>query len=374
MKTGATPALRCHIDCEFIGFSALEKLFSRPLPVAARPVSTMKVLTNCYLPFCLAHGGHSIQIRQTMAAVQGLGAVVEPMRWWDETQTGDLIHHFGRMSADQVRFAHKKNIKVVMAELLTGPGSRSLRQLRVQKFISRVLARIAPRSLIASFNWDSYRLADAFIANTSWEKHLMEYLFGADPQKVHVVPNGVEEVFFHSPPVPRGPWLVCAATLTERKRVLVLAEAAVTAQTPVWIIGRAYGEEDPYARKFLAFAKANPRWVRFEGAITDRSELAKIYRSARGFVLLSTMETRSLSAEEAAACECPVLLSDLPWAHGTFPQGAQFCPVTNSITATAAVLRRFYDATPGLPCPPKPATWPEVGRQFLAVYEKVMRD
>jgi glycosyltransferase involved in cell wall biosynthesis len=324
------------------------------------------------MPFSLAHGGQAIQIQQTMTALQGLGLAVEPMRWWDETQTGDIVHYFGRMPADQIDFTHKKNLKVVMAELLSVQGSRSARQLRIQKCLSLGLERFAPRSFIASFNWNSYRLADALIANTAWEKHLMEYLFGADPRKTHVVPNGVEEVFFNSPPVPRGPWLVCTATLTARKRILALAEAAVKAQTPVWVIGRAYAENDPYSQKFLAFANANQKWIRFAGAIDDRGELAKIYRSARGFVLLSTVETRSLSAEEAVACECPVLLSDLPWARGTFAQGAQFCPVTDSVSVTAEALRRFYDAAPGLPRPPKPATWPEVGRQFRAVYEQVL--
>jgi len=307
-----------------------------------------------------------------MAALQKLGLAVEPVRWWDETQTGDVIQYFGRMPAEHIRFARKKGIKVVMAELLTAQGSRSLNRLRVQKSISRTVARLAPSNFTAAFNWDSYRLADACIANTAWEKYLMEYLFGADPQKVHVVPNGVEEIFFNSAKTPRGPWLVCTATVTERKRVLELAEAAVAAQTPVWILGRPYTQEDPYSQRFLACAAANPKWVRFEGAVSDRIELAKIYRSARGFVLLSTMETRSLSAEEAAASECPVLLSDLPWAHGTFTQGAQFCPVTDSIPVIAATLRRFYDAAPTLPCPPRPATWSEVAQQFRNVYEKVM--
>jgi len=333
----------------------------------------MKILTNCNLPFCLAHGGHAIQIMQTTAALQGLGATVEPIRWWDETQRGDVIHHFGRMAADQIRFAQKKGMRVVMAELLTGPGSRTPGQLRLQKYISRAIERFAPRMFTSAYNWDSYRLADAFVANTSWEKHLMEYLYDAAPQKTHVVPNGVEDVFFNSAKLERGQWLVCAATLTERKRVLELAEAAVMARTPVWIIGRPYSDTDPYSQKFLAYAQANPQYVRFEGAVSNRAELAQIYRAARGFVLLSTMETRSLSAEEAVACECPVLLSDLPWAHGTFASGAQFCPVTDSIPAIAGVLRKFYDAAPRLSPPPKPATWPEVGRQFLAVYEKALR-
>src|SRR5579864_4181984 len=208
----------------------------------------MKILINCNLPFSLAHGGQAIQIQQTIKGLQQLGVEVETMRWWDEAQRGDVIHHFGRMTAGHIQFAHDKGIKVVMAELLTGPGSRTASQLRVQKFVSSAIKRLMPGGLILSFNWDSYRLADAFIANTSWEKYLMEYMFGADPNKTHVVPNGVEEVFFNSAPVSRGSWLVCSATLTERKRVLELAQAAVAAQTPVWVIGRAYGEGDDYSQ------------------------------------------------------------------------------------------------------------------------------
>src|ERR1019366_3397161 len=133
---------------------------------------------------------------------------------------------------------------------------------------------------------------------------LLKDLYGPPPGKIHVVPNGVEDVFLTSQPAQRGPWLVCTATITERKRVLELAEAAVRARTPLWIIGRAYADTDPYAQEFFALAKQQPQMLRYEGAVADRARLARIYREARGFVLLSAMETRSLSAEEAAACEC----------------------------------------------------------------------
>jgi glycosyltransferase involved in cell wall biosynthesis len=333
----------------------------------------MKILTNCTLPFSLAHGGWAMQIEATGKALQGLGVEVEPVRWWDGTQRGDIIHFFGRMSAEQIRFAHKKSMKVVMAELLTATGSRSARQLFVQKQITRGLKRLAPRSLVAAFNWDSYRLADAVIALTPWEKHLMEYLFDADPARTFVVPNGVETCFFESPPLPRGSWLVCTATITGRKRVLELAQAAVAAKVPLWVVGRPYADDDPYAQKFFQLAKQEPNTVRYEGAVNDRTQLAAIYRAAHGFVLLSAEESLSLSALEAAACGCPLLLSDLPWARGSFAGGAQFCPVTDSVQVTAGALRQFYDTAPGLPPPSKPATWAEVGRELIAIYEKVLR-
>jgi len=223
-----------------------------------------------------------------------------------------------------------------------------------------------------AFGWESYRQADALIALTTWEKHLMEYKFGASPEKIFVVPNGVEPEFFASTPVPRGEWLVCTSTITERKRVLELAQAAVSAQTPVWILGKAYADNDAYAQKFFALAQANPQFIRYEGGVSDRVELAKIYRAARGFVLLSAMESLSLSALEAAACGCPLLLSDLPWARSSFSVGTQFCPVTDSVATTAGVLKIFHAAAPRLPLPPAPATWPDVARQFKTIYQKVL--
>ena len=333
----------------------------------------MKILINCPLPFALAHGGQAIQVQQTMAALAANGVQVEPVRWWDESQTADLIHYFGRMPAEHIKLAQQKGIKVVIGELLTGAGSRSPRQLRLQKAISRTVERLAPRSFTAAFNWEAYRLADAVIAMTPWERHLMHYLFGAPLEKIFIVPNGVEEVFLTAPPAERGRWLVCTATITPRKRVLELAQAAVAAQTPLWIIGRAYAESDPYARQFYALAQAHPQLLCTDSPpMADRSGLAKIYRAARGFVLLSAMETRSLAAEEAAACECPLLLSDLPWARTTFDKLASYCPLTISVDATAQALRAFYEAAPTLPLPPKPPTWHEIGRQLKTLYERVL--
>jgi glycosyltransferase involved in cell wall biosynthesis len=337
-----------------------------------RQTPRVKILFNCSLPFLLAHGGQATQIKQTMVALQELGVAVEPMRWWDEDQKGDLIHYFGRMPGDQIRFAHQKGIKVIIAELLTGAGSQTNTQRLARRIFRWGAENFAPRTFAAAFQWEPYHLADGFTVLTSWEKYLMEYKFDADSRRVYVIPNGVETVFFESAPTVRGPWLVCTATITERKKVLELAQAAIAGETPVWIIGKAYAESDPYAQKFFKVARDNPKFIRYEGPINDRVELAKIYRAARGFVLLSTMESLSLSALEAAACECPLLLSDLPWAHSSFATGVEFCSVTDSITQSAAALKKFYLAAPQLASPPKPATWMDVALQFKSVYEETL--
>ena len=332
----------------------------------------MKILFDHPEPAMLAHGGMQIQIRQTKAALEGLNCEVEHLRWWDEAQTGDIIHCFARMPPYLIEYAHQKGIKVVLSELLAVQGSRSRAQLWRQRLMMRVLGRVLPQSLLMPFRWRAYQLADACTALTSWEGWLMSYLFDAPTGRVHVVPNGVETEFLQSQPAERGKWLVCTATITTRKRVLELARAAALARTPLWVIGKPYGESDPYAQEFMRVVAANREFVRFEGPVQDRSRLAMIYRSARGFVLWSSSESLSLSALEAAACECPLLLSDLPWARSVFSDQASYCPARGDEPRAAAVLRAFYDAAPNLSIPARPGSWKEVAVLLVALYQKLL--
>jgi glycosyltransferase involved in cell wall biosynthesis len=332
----------------------------------------MRVLFNCHLPFMLAHGGAQVQIEQTQAALQRLGVDVEPLRWWDDKQSGDVLHHFARVPALLLRQAHQKGMKVVMSAFMSGLGARPAWQRLLQRLILGALRPAAPVSLRDAFGWETYPSLDAIFAQTPYEASLLTQVHNAPPSRVHVIPNGVEDVFLNSQQVPRGKWLVCTANIIAMKRVLELAEMAVRAQVPVWIIGKPHSESAEYPRRFMDYARQNGTIVRFEGPIAERERLARIYREARGFVLLSEWESLSLSALEAAACGCPLLLSDLPWAHGAFKDKASYCPIHEPLSAAAERLRRFYDAAPSLPSPPRPLSWLDVGQRVKAVYESIL--
>jgi len=330
----------------------------------------MKVLFDHSNPFLLAHGGFQIQIEQTKMALEEIGVEVEWLRWWDASQTGHVIHYFGRPSSSYIDFAHQKGIRVVMAELLTGLGSRSGNQRKLQKLLTDFSRRLLPSAFTARLSWDAYRKADAIIALTAWERQLMIEMFDAPATRVHVVPNGVEDVFFQKPEgenAERGEWLVCTATITERKRVLELAESATLALTPVWIIGTPYAKSDPYYLRFLEVVKQSDGIVRYEGGLADRARMAEIYRSARGFVLLSTMESLSLSALEAAASGAPLLLSDLPWARSTFASDATYCGLETP-QQTAEILKAFYANASDVSTGTHVSTWREVATLLKEIY------
>src|SRR5712671_5745185 len=106
----------------------------------------MKVLFTYPLPFMLAHGGAQIQIQQTQAALEKVGVTVDPMRWWDEKQTGDVLHSFARIPTHHLRLAQEKGMKVVVADLLTEQGSRSTARRKFQNVVTRAMKLFVPGS------------------------------------------------------------------------------------------------------------------------------------------------------------------------------------------------------------------------------------
>jgi glycosyltransferase involved in cell wall biosynthesis len=337
----------------------------------------MKVLFDHPNPFLLAHGGFQTQIEQTKKALEAVGVEVEWLRWWDDKQGGNLIHYFGRAHPVYIRRAQMKGIRVVMSELLTGLGSRSAMSRKLQKLCMIVASRVLPKEFTARLCWDAYQLADASIALTSWEKELMVDMFSARPGRVHVVPNGVEDVFFSEPRVkvqgPKSKYLVCTATITERKRVVELAEAAIMAQVPVWIIGEPYSKKDRYYKRFLSVVSTAGEMIRYEGGISSREKMASIYKNATGFVLLSSMESLSLSALEAAAGGCSLLLADLPWARSSFGTQATYSRL--GLKEDEAVnLKKFYHGIQEAPKPNEPCRWGDVGKQLRRIYEGLLAD
>jgi glycosyltransferase involved in cell wall biosynthesis len=220
-------------------------------------------------------------------------------------------------------------------------------------------------------NWGGLLVrADAVVISTPWEAQIMRDVFGVPPEKVHVVSEAVQDVYLNSQPCPRGPWLVSTGTIHAIKRTIELAEAAILAKTPLRVIGRPHGQGDAYSERFMKLASEHPNEIRYEGFM-PQERLVQAYREARGFVLLSRYESLSIAALEAAACGCPLLLRDLPWAQTTFGDRASYCPRNASTAAAAKVLRHFYDSAPNLPVPPRPNSRAEAAQQLKSIYESL---
>lgn len=331
----------------------------------------MKIAFDCHVPFCFAHGGVQIQVEQTMAALKREGVEVCPLPWWDDSISPDLIHFFGKPTLSYARLVKQKQIRLVVADLLTSQGSRKVWQRLPFRLVCAV-DRLLGGKLRHKLGWSVYDLADCCACLTEWEAKLIRTMYGARTARIEIVPNGVERVFLEGQGnQARGDYLVTTVTITPRKRVVETVKAAALARVKLRVIGKPYHSQDPYHLLFLqALQEARP-WVEYVGPIEDRAQLAGEYRKAAGFVLLSAMESQSLSALEAAACGCPLLLSDLPWAQSSFGPEASYAPLAPE-EKTAPFLRRFVEGISNAPKVKRVSSWDDVASRLVEIYREAI--
>lgn len=334
---------------------------------------TLKVLFFNDPPFFLAHGGMQTQTEALMRELAGLGVEVEPVRWWEENQKGDIIHYLLRPPILNVRAAHGKGIKVVMSENLGQPASRSRVQLFSQRCLTRLARGLLPGGLTARLGWDDYQELDAMIYVVEHEWETAKYLFQANSERGHIIPHGLEADALAQLGRPQAPgdYLVCMATINPGKNPVLLAQAAGLAGVPMVFLGKPYTEDDPYFQEFKQCVDG--KVVRHVGHVAGEEKNAWL-RGARGFVLLSRYESGCIAIYEAAAAGLPLLLSDLPWAtkvYGNVP-AAKFVGLGRPETIARA-LREFYGQARRQLIPTFPMlTWRQVAEKYLEVYQKVL--
>jgi glycosyltransferase involved in cell wall biosynthesis len=308
----------------------------------------VKILTYSALPFNLAHGGVTNIYQRTSDVLSELGFEVEPLRWWDKDQTGDILFCFCRTSNDIVDYAKKKGMKVVVEQVLGGLVSRPLWKRRIQKILKKILERYAPGMMTEAYGWRAFNAADMHFVPSPHDARVVTHMFDVSKDKIRVLPYGVDDAFLNAPRGQRANHLICTATVTQRKRVLEVAQAASIGKVPLWIVGKTYGANDNYSEEFHRVVQQSHGIVKHIPHVNGREALASMLAQSRGFVLLSTMETVSQSALEAAACGCPMLLSDLDWAQVAFGSNALYCNVNASPPSMAKKLKIFHDQCPTL--------------------------
>jgi len=333
----------------------------------------MKILFDHTSPFAFAHGGFQVQIEETKAALERCGMEVEYLRWWDDRQTGDLIHHFNVPPLPYLKAAHEKKIPVVVTHLFTATCNRSPFQLGLQGAITKTLLTLPGWGMIKhQLSWQSFQAADRMIVGLRAEQHVLETVFGLSADRITRVPLGLPQAFLDAgPPLRTGPHLITTGTITARKRSVELALMAREAQVPLLFVGKPYHPTDPYWKTFSALIDG--QFVLHRDHVGDRAEMISLLQSSRGFVLFSQHENWCLSAHEAAACGLPLLVQDQPWSRECFGGQARYLDHT-ATGQNPARLRAFYEECPTLPKPDlRLCSWDEVAAQLAVCYQSLIR-
>ena len=332
----------------------------------------MKVLFSQGLPFFLAHGGTQTFVASLMRELPAIGVEIEPERWWDETQRGDIIHFVGRPSMNHIRLAKQKGFKVVLTEFLDQSASRNKLMLFAQRLCIRIVQRVLGE-FTGRLAWEAYRELDALVYAVPHEWETAKYLFDANPARGFVIPHGIDPSALARlrQPADESDYLISVATITPRKNTNLLAAAAKLARTPILFVGKPYGADDPYFQRFQALVDG--RYVRYAGFVSDEEKYA-LLKGARGFALLSQFESGCIAIYEAAAAGLPLFLSDLPWATKAYgaAKGSHFV-TPGSPEHLATDLINFYKDAHRLSEVTFPLlSWREVAEQYRAIYERIL--
>jgi len=213
-------------------------------------------------------------------------------------------------------------------------------------------------------------LSDLLLPNSWIEAKELQKLCLVD--KICVVPNGINAAVFDShiayprPDwVPAAEYLICAARLEPQKRQHALATVAKDMGIPCVLAGAA---SDPiYARRCV---DAGALLV----GLRSMEDLAAAYQHARVYAQPSLRETPGLSALEAAAMGCPVVVTKNgstkeyfgsrayfvdPYSDASIAGGLRGALASGRSSELSAFVRESY-------------TWKRAGNATLRAYSSVV--
>lgn len=267
-------------------------------------------------------GGLQVQVRETIAALNRLGAdethplqaqLVDPNR--ERLDEFDLIHVFSAINGNYrlVEAACEMGVPVVLSPLLSPGWDRS------SGFRARVADRLAGR-LTAWNVQTSYaqtkralQLARLVIALGDAEKEAIVSGFLVDPARIKVFPNGISRHFFTSRPELfrqrtgiTGPFVLMVGAINPYKNQLGLVQALAGSDIPVVLIGRVARQDQVYLDTVL-----RSPWVRWLGELRhDDPLLASAFSAASVVALPSHGEVFPLAVLESLAAGTPVVMTD----------------------------------------------------------------
>ncbi len=140
------------------------------------------------------------------------------------------------------------------------------------------------------------RAARRIIAVSEFTRGELVELLDVPPDKISVVPNGVDDEFTRDGPSASGDYVLAVGTLEPRKNLSRLVEAVQRSDVELRVVGaRGWGD--------VEVAGNGVRWL---GEVDD-AELARLYRGALCLAYPSLYEGFGIPVLEAMACGAPVV-------------------------------------------------------------------
>ncbi len=316
-----TPRLRLHAPDEIRsaahGRNAAGQRALGPAPDSDRPLRVL-----CYTPPSALQnpGGGEVQLQKTAEHLRQLGIDAKPLDpWTDRVEDADWLHIFG-MQPECLKMAQaaaRAGVSIALSPIAWHDPAATW---HLERGLVRKLRGVAGYSVrrlfhaVPSWRRDLIHMSDLVLPNSRAEAQQLRILFNADPARIAVIPNGVDERFAAGDPrlfadrFGVGNFVLVPGRIEPRKNQLTVIEALWGAGVDTVVLGDAHvGHRDYYD----ACRRAADAGVTFVGHIAhDSPLLASAYAAARVVVLASWFETPGLAALEGALAGSEVVVTE----------------------------------------------------------------
>lgn len=278
----------------------------------------MNIILASYHTVMHRHGGPKTQILQTMNHLENRGIKVKLMDMWDGHDTWpdcDLFHLFASNLGvyDLARYLASHRVKFVVSPIFF--TRRSPAVIRLVRAAERTMRKTV-RGMWSDYGFagDICHWAQHCLPNSSEERNLLIKGLKVPPDRVTVVPNGVEDRFakadpglFHRKYGLKDFILNVGHIGIARKNTLSLVRALSDIDHPAVIIGHVTPSEE--TDQCLKEARKNENLLIIPGLDHESPLLASAYAACKVFVLPARYETPGIAALEAGLAGARVVMT-----------------------------------------------------------------
>lgn len=279
-----------------------------------------------------AEGGIPMRIRKLLEylVTRNIDARLNN-KWEDKLKDFDILHVFKANidSYNQIEYAKKLGTKVVLSSVI--PTNNRLK-ISIALKSNKLLHLQNPYSLLKR----ELLNADAVIAQTSVEREFIAKNYSISRDKIHIIPNGVEEKILDSfNPKENKSILLCVGRFDRNKNQMSLIKAINGLDYECHFVGGPAIEDPCYFEECKRVAATNHN-IHFHGWLKNTSnECIDLYKKAKVVCLISKNEIFGNSLIEGAACGANLVsTAALPIREWGFSNN---CEIVDNVTDIPAI-------------------------------------
>lgn len=330
---------------------------------------TKRILYLAPYSLPLSIGGFQSQVYHIYSALKECGAEVD---WYriDELDPSlyDVLQVIFPDPSMYLAIKRLKNmgLKIVMTPMLVG-RQQSVFQSRICLSLSRLphfFSIYKQRKLL-------YGLADAFTPLCEFEKSILTDVYGVRNDCIHLIPNGIDDVFFtpniQEVGLPFNDYVLTVGRIEDNKNQLLLIKTIISMGLKLIIVGEPGANAFDYYNLCKSISTDN---VVFWGIEKNPLILKYLYQQARVVVIPSKKEIAPLVAFESLSMKTPVVCTKHCGIANQKINGLIFSEVDEdsikrSINLALSINRNSIN-NDGI------FSWNDVAQLYIDVYQKLL--